>query len=395
MSGAAMLTLLERPSAALRWLAGPAEDGPEATHALLSAEIARLVSPAHAAVLARPVVAPGLLSWQAPGLRARSFASLGAAERQALGQALGAILSDIRRAAESGLSPALAAAWPALREVPDLDCVFAVDGRPVLAAWGHAGAAGQPGRGASGLLARFDDGLPFAAPPRTAWRPWLLGAGALAAMGLAAGLLLPLLGARLAGLPEAAQCRIAPESLALFEQAQRAADRGEALQAELARLEEAAGRRRLDCPLPEPPPRQAAPARASATPPPLPQDRWDRGDLGLLEGCWQSTAEMNTRDVPSGRLNAVRSWRFCFDAAGSGQQTLDWTDNRRCEGPIRASFAEGVLRLQEARTCAGPERWMYLGDWECRRLDENEADCVRTQRDGPGAGNRQTGRFRR
>ena len=150
-----MIRLLEARTGTLRPLLPPGRNL-GAWHAALVAELARL-SPAHAAILAQPVPTPGGTAWETPGQGRIAYADLSAENRRALDQALGAILSDIRRLAESGTAPSVREAWPALREVPDMGHVFAVDGRPVLAAWGHA-STGAPGR-----LARLDDGIAWAA----------------------------------------------------------------------------------------------------------------------------------------------------------------------------------------------------------------------------------------
>ena len=152
-----MIRLLHAAPGDLRSLLPPGRDL-AAWHAALSDEIARHLSPAHALLLARPDRAEGGTAWVAEGLARSRYADLPAEERRALGLATGAILSDIRRLAESGAAPAVREAWPALREIPDMGHLFAVDGRPVLAAWGHAGEGG-----ASGRLARLDDGVPWRA----------------------------------------------------------------------------------------------------------------------------------------------------------------------------------------------------------------------------------------
>ncbi|GGC40125.1 hypothetical protein GCM10011504_18170 [Siccirubricoccus deserti] len=390
-----MLTLDRRRLAGLRPLLP--DRSPAEWHAALVAEIAAGLGAAHAAVLAVPVAEGEELAWYAPGSRSRVFSALPVADRRALTEALGAILSDIRRLGESGAAPAVAAAWPSLREVPDLDAVFAVDGRPVLTAWAQMNArAERP----AGLLARFDDGLAWQPPPRFPTRAWALAGGALAALALAAGVLLPLAGAAL--FPPVPQCTIDPASLAIYQEASREAERQDALEGELARLEEERGRRRLACPLPvaPPPPPPAPPERRAEAPPPppqrreLPQERWDRGDLAMLEGCWRNTAEMTTIDSATRQRNPLRSWQMCFDRNGRGRQSLVWVDGQRCEGPIQASFDGPRMQISEPQRCEG-RRWLYTGRQECVRINDNEAECTRTQTDGPGAGVRSVGRFRR
>lgn len=228
----------------------------------LRAEIAAHLTPAHAAVLARPVPGEHGPGWAADGARARRLADLPPEDREAVLRHLSSVLSDIRRLAESGAAPLVRQVWPALREVPDAGCVHAVDGRPVLVAWGHAGA--RPG-----VLARRDDGVAWRAPPRRPWAVWAVAAAAMLALGVLAGVLAP----RLAGglMPAAVACAAPPGQLALLRDQAAEEARGNELRARLAQLAEELGRRQLQCPLPAP--AVAAPASPPApvpTPPPTP-----------------------------------------------------------------------------------------------------------------------------
>lgn len=406
MSGTGMLDLARLRADTLRAVL-PEGRSPADWHRALTAEIAAGLSPAHAAVLAAPEQDAGEIVWRAPGQRQRRFGELPVADRRALNEALAAILSDIRRLAESGAAPTVAAAWPALREVPDHDSVRAVDGRPVLVAWGHIAArASAP----PGLLARLDDGHPWQASTPWPKRQWALAGAALAAFALAAGLLLPMALAAL--FPPLPQCTLDPANLDVYRDAARAAEENDALQAELARLEQELARRRLQCalpaapapepppappppePPPPPPPRPQPPPRP--TPPPaLPRDAWDRGDLRMLEGCWRNTAPMSTFDHIRRRAFPVRSWQFCFDASGNGRQVLVWEDGNRCEGPIRAQFQGRNMIINELSQCRGPQVSLYLGRQNCTRIDDNEAECVRTELEGPSPGPKPPGRFKR
>jgi len=263
---------------------------PEEAHAVIAAAAARL-SPAHAALFARPVAAEGATAWEAPGARMARYADLDAASRAALTAEAGRLLSDLRREAEREAAAGggrLAALWPALAEIPSFDLLFAVDGRPVLAAWGHVGAAAP---GPLGLLVRFDDGRPWAPPPRRPWGVWGATLAALALLALLAGLFAPLIAWRLLTPPEAA-CVAAEGDLAALERMVEA-ERGERdLRAELARLEEELGRRRLACPLPrapepplEPPrPEEPLPPPPPAAPPP-PAPEPPRGPPPGTEPC--------------------------------------------------------------------------------------------------------------
>ena len=386
MSGTVGLQLCDRPRGSVRWLG---QGDPVAVHREVTAEIARHLSPAHAALLARPAQNEGDTVWFAPGSRIKAFAELGAPNRHALTAAITAILSDIRRLAESGVAPAVAATWPALREIPDLDCIFAVDGRPVLTAWGHVGArADRP----PGLLARFDDDVPLARPPDRRRTAWVLTAAMLAVFALLAWIVLPPVGAWLvAPLP---QCGADPSGIDLLREARDAAARKDALVGELARLEEERGRRRIACAIPQVPqkPSVLADAPPPAKPVDLPKEKWDRADLSMLEGCWRNTTDLTTRAIETEERNAVQSWEMCFDKAGSGRQTMRWTDGLQCEGPLQARFEGGKMQIAEPERCDGKRR-LFPAKHECTRISDNEANCERAEIANPR--NRQSGRFRR
>lgn len=229
----------------------------------LHTEAARL-SPAHASLFAAPALDASGIVWAAPGARMARYADLDAASRAALTAEAGRLLSDLRREAERQAvegGGGLALLWPAIAEIPSFDLVFAVDGRPVIAGWGHVGAAAP---GPLGLLARFDDGVPWQRPPRRPLGVWIASLAALALVALLAGLLAPLLAWRVLDPPQA-QCVAAPRGVAALDRLVEAERSERDLRTELARLEEELGRRRLACPLPRapepppPPPRQPDP----------------------------------------------------------------------------------------------------------------------------------------
>lgn len=387
-----MTRLMEARDGTLRPLLPPGRD-PPAWHDALANEIAQHLSPAHAAILSRPERVAGGMAWDAPGQRTR-YADLPADSRRALDAALGAILSDIRRLAESGAAPAVRDAWPALREVPDPGCVFAVDGRPVLAAWGHAG-SGAPGR-----LARHDDGVPWRPAPRPRWGLYGATLGVLALLALVSGFALPAASRWLAPKPNA--CAIVPGQLDALAGQMREENRGEELRTLLATLTEEVGRRQLQCPIaviPQPAPAPPAPPPAQPPPAPpradLPQERWDRRDLSMLEGCWTLGTTLYVFNDDRTRRAGVSSWRMCFDGAGRGAQTITLEDGRRCTGPLGASFNGDALLVTEPTECAGPGLNLSRSERLCRRLGDTEADCAGRLVAGPRSGQAYSGRFRR
>lgn len=375
-----------------------------AWHAALVAELAQHLSPAHAALLARPERTAQGTAFLADGTARTRYGDLTAENRRALDVAAGAILSDIRRLAESGAAPAVRAAWPALREIPDASYLFAVDGRPVLAAWGHTGS------GAAARLARLDDGVAWHVTPSPAWKRYGATLGTLAALALLAGLLLPRAYALI--VPPVNQCAIVPAQLQEMRAQTEAENRGDQLRTLLASLTEEVGRRQLLCPIavlppPAPPPAPPPPApRAEVPPPPppeppppqpppapraaLPQEQWDRQDLAILEGCWTLFTGLFVGNPATGST-PVRIWRMCFNNQGAGQHTITLTDGRRCAGPLRATFSRGaLLHVTQPAACTGTVS-VNPSELSCRRVSDTEADCDGRNTDGSHF----AGKFRR
>jgi len=375
-----MIRLAEAADGTLHSLLPPSRDA-AAWHAALVREIAQHLSPVHAAVLARPELIAGGMAWVVEGAARSRYAELPAEGRRALDAALGAILSDVRRLAESGAAPVVREAWPGLREVPGMGHVFAVDGRPVLAAWGHAGS----GIGMVGRLARLDDGVPWRATPQPPWSRYGAALGVLAVLALASGLLLPLASSWF--VEKAAACTIVPGQLDAWRGQMEMDGRGQELRTLLATLTEEVGRRELLCPvtvLPPPPPRAD-----------LPQDRWEQRDLGLLEGCWSLAMDLSAgRDRAS--MVKIRSWRLCFGGHGDGQQAQALEDGRSCDGPLVAAFdQQDLLHVTEPAACSGPTLHMSRSELLCRRRSNSEALCQGRNFEGALATSDFSGRFRR
>ena len=376
----------------------PGGRDPAAWYAALTAEIETHLSAAHARVLARPDPALGGLAWLSDGTSAFRYGDLPEAGRRQLDAALGAILSDIRRLAESGVAPAVRTAWPALRSLPDMSHVFAVDGRPVLAGWGHVSAVDTASM--TSRLARLDDGVPWRATPRTPWVLYGSALAVLALMALASGLLLPLVAPRLAAAPGA--CAIVPGQIEAMRGQAAEESRGADLRTLLASLDDEIGRRRLQCPIPTiaaPRPAPAPTPTPAPTPVPpradLPQERWDRGDLSMLEGCWnlRSSMRATSRAMPDG--SPIATWRQCFDGHGAGRQTIVLQDGRRCESSLGASFVgENRLRVTESQPCTGT-LMMAPSERICRRISDSEAVCDGRNISGPLSGMTYSGTFRR
>jgi hypothetical protein len=125
--------------------------------------------------------------------------------------------------------------------------------------------------------------------------------------------------------------------------------------------------------------------------PPLPAERWSKGDLDTLKGCW-----VLGRDVPmvhsfaDGRKEQVtiKAGRICFDNQGGGlheQVTIGPTARWNCKAPITAKFwSNGTLVAnQPAVVCEGepPTRWAAT-QLTCRRVTDEMALCQAVDKSG-------------
>lgn len=391
-----MTRLAELPAARLRWL-GPADVSPQQAFARLRPLLAAL-GPHHAALLAEPAANGDSIGWDAPGAQHRALPALDAAQRAVFDATLTALLSDIRRAAETARAKGEARDAELLdlvRRVPAPELVFAVDGAPVLAGWGFASATGP----AISVLTAFDDGRPAETRPGDRAALWIT-ALALLALALAAILATPFL--RNLFSPPLPACTVDAEALSEMQALDRAREEGRALAQERDRLRAERGRRQLECPLPQPPP--APPPRTEPptppptpprpptppTPPPrsdLPADRWDRGDVSMLEGCWNLDSNYTIRDVRTGRISRVRSWRMCFDRNGRGTQTLIYENGTRCEAPVEGSFAGRELRLNDVDDVQCSDgSYIYRRLATCQRVSDTRATCTSRQPGSPQGG---------
>jgi hypothetical protein len=125
--------------------------------------------------------------------------------------------------------------------------------------------------------------------------------------------------------------------------------------------------------------------------PPLPAERWSKGDLGTLNGCW-----VLGRDVPmvhsfdDGRKEQVtiKAGRICFDNQGGGlheQVTIGPTARWNCEAPMTAKFWRNgtLVANQPAVVCEGepPIRWAAT-QFTCRRVTDEMALCQAVDKSG-------------
>jgi len=125
--------------------------------------------------------------------------------------------------------------------------------------------------------------------------------------------------------------------------------------------------------------------------PPLPAERWSKGELDSLKGCW-----VLGRDLPmlhsfaDGRKEQVtiKAGRICFDSQGGGlheQVTIGPTARWTCKAPVTAKFwSNGTLvARQPAVICDGepPMRWTAT-QLTCRRVTDDMALCQAVDKSG-------------
>jgi hypothetical protein len=127
--------------------------------------------------------------------------------------------------------------------------------------------------------------------------------------------------------------------------------------------------------------------------PALPAERWSKGDLGTLKGCW-----VLGRDVPmtlsfsNGRTErgTMKAGRLCFDDHGGGmheQVTVGALGRWTCKAPVTARFwSNGTLVANQPTVpCEGepPTRWMAT-QLTCHRVNDEKALCAVVDKSGRG-----------
>jgi len=130
--------------------------------------------------------------------------------------------------------------------------------------------------------------------------------------------------------------------------------------------------------------------------PALPAERWSKGDLGTLKGCWVLGHDVPvTRTFDDGRKERVtmKAGRICFDAEGGGQHEqvmVGPTGQWICRAPVTAKFwSNGTLVANQPTVmCEGqpPTRWM-ASQLTCHRVSDEMASCAAVDKSGRGKAN--------
>ncbi|MBL8674999.1 MAG: hypothetical protein JNL07_08945, partial [Rhodospirillales bacterium] len=379
-----------------------------------------------AALLAEPQphAGGGRIDWYsaAPGV-VRALAGLPPPEAEALRAEVATMLAAIERVGrelEAGTTDDGRLAGASLRlasAAPADEYVFRVGDQPVVVCWGYeAGGAGAvlPGAflpatqaippAAAAVAPQLPPGMalaPAAAPAMAFAAAAPMPAAAVAAraapfawplwlgIGLAAILLLlgtswmlrhllpfsPAIDIALLPVPPAPPAPPPPpDPRPALEAAIAAAQADEPrLRGILASMRDQAAARIRDC-KPPPPPK----------PIDLPEDRWGKGELAILKGCWVLGKPTPSRLRPNEGgevMGTQHAGRLCFDDKGNGTNTSSATypgyGSSRCHGPATAKFdGTGKLRITYPRVECDPSRFFrYAGGMTCRRISDTVAMC--------------------
>ena len=142
------------------------------------------------------------------------------------------------------------------------------------------------------------------------------------------------------------------------------------------------------CPEPPPPP-PPQPKPPPPPPPPKPQaeleaDRWNKGDLTILEGCWRLGKDSQSSVSFSGRTEVCtnKAGQICFGRDGRGTRTsrveCRGGQTISCEAPINGSFSGDRLQTTQRKVRCQPATFTWDDNrnaMTCRRVNDSLAIC--------------------
>lgn len=99
-------------------------------------EITEVVGSDYAHIFARPEYVKDTVRWGTDGEKSLTWKDLSSDQREKLLTAAKSILSDIRYAAQNHPNALFAQFFEQYKQFPSLEYLYAVDGRPVITAWG-------------------------------------------------------------------------------------------------------------------------------------------------------------------------------------------------------------------------------------------------------------------
>lgn len=376
----------------------------------------------HAQIFAQPDYNNDIVRWNTDGQFSLAWKELDQTQQQQLLESTRSILSDIAKITERYPGLVISRFFHQCRQFPTLDCLYAVDGKPVITSWGYAGENGA-----------FD---PLAGMKRKTgnhliiWDsfPWVTALSAFAM-----GLLVSIFWSN-RDLDGKVCYRVYPSS-GQVQNALNDKKHNDALTLERNKLLDQWNVLQQQCQipsvkplipvdppkldplqppeqLPELPPVQENPVlpdmddlqKKNVSKPPiissskpdnkadLPQDSWNKKDTKMLNGCWHLTThlELYSHGLFFSSHQPITNWSLCFSPNAEGHQVLTREDGGTCQGPLYAGFEGDQLVLNQPQDCDG-DFHLISGKNVCTRLNDHEARCTYIDANGHQA----TGIFKR
>lgn len=187
----------------------------------------------------------------------------------------------------------------------------------------------------------------------------------------------------------AQSCRSEAETAALA-RLDRLRSRNLALLRDIRRTENELAARQCEAVPPTPAPEPAAPPDSAGIDPGI----WNRGDIRVLDGCWELDSDFRTRDIQTGRITHYTQWEMCFDREGRGRETMTATNGTTCRGAVSGRFldrgATGSLQRLEVREpgnlrCSDGS-YIHQRIITCELAGDGSASCVNFQPETGGRG---------
>ncbi|MDI2113696.1 hypothetical protein [Commensalibacter nepenthis] len=379
-------------------------------------EIAGITSPQHAALFARPEYNQDIVRWSAEGQEFTPWSKLNSTQQEKLLQATQSILLDIHAQMQDYPNLMIARHFDQYRQIPSIDYLYAVDGKPVLTGWGYSGDKGS-----------YDPlALMLVSVQPNKKNRWLVFPWVTALVALSAGVLTSLLWNIYHHSDKV--CYATYPLVKDVEDALKGQDKNKDLNKKREDLLKSSELLKKQCKIPpvqplkpqeapeliplpeelktpevpsvpdmEPLPNQDTPKKQEIPKiekkADLPKDAWEKKDKSMLNGCWHLTTHLELYEQRLFRMShqPVTNWTLCFNSnGGAGRQVLTRKDGGTCTGPLNAQFQGNQLVLNQPTDCQGAFH-LIPGRNVCTRINDKEARCTYIDAEG----HQSTGTFKR
>lgn len=374
----------------------------------LQDEIVNYLEYEHAKIFAQPEYYNNIVRWNAEGQHSLAWKELDQKQQQLLLDAARSILSDIELVTHQYPYSVLAKFFDQCRQFPSLDYLYAVDGKPVITAWGCAGENGTYDLLAGSSIKNNKYIILWS------YFPWLT---ALVAITL--GLIVSIFVAHrnfanktcIGMYPSHSQIQRVLDNKSRNDQLiikrNKLLDEWNILQkqcqiptikplipldppkldplqspeqlpklpfvVENQDLPDLDNLEKKNVPKPSPPKVNNEFPKNQGD---LPKESWNKKDTRMLNGCWHLTTQLElfSHGLFFTSHQPVTNWELCFSPNGAGQQTLTRQDGGTCRGPLYAGFHGDQLILNQPNDCQG-DFHLITGKNVCIRLNDREARC--------------------